>query len=154
MDCGIKKTKKALSFTFTCYASCNCCHYFPSKARLIRGPDMILQEVRGECIASGVSVILAFCRETFECHKTGWLNKKTLWKQKELLLILLTGYGINMTFLKFDVKSLHASHKCLQISTGRIFFRPKKKQKAAWLGLVWLKKKSVVRLHVARLHQL
>ena len=43
-----------------CCASCNRCHYFSSKARLIRGPDMILQEVRGECIASGVSVILAF----------------------------------------------------------------------------------------------
>lgn len=58
-----------------CCASCNCYHYFSSKARLIRGPDMILQEVRGECIASGVSVILAFCRETFECHLKIIINK-------------------------------------------------------------------------------
>lgn len=35
---------------------------------------MILQEVRGECIASGVSVILVFCRETLKCHNTGCLN--------------------------------------------------------------------------------
>ena len=53
-----------------CCSSCNYCHYFSSKARLIRGPDMILQEVRGECIASGVPVILAFWRGTFEYRKT------------------------------------------------------------------------------------
>lgn len=69
LDCGLKKQKLDHLLLFCC-ASCNCCHYFSSKARLIRGPDMILQEVRGECIASGVSVILAFCRETYECHKS------------------------------------------------------------------------------------
>lgn len=54
LDCGVKNKKIHLLLLFCC-SYCNCCHYFSSKARLIRGPDMILQEVRGECIASGVS---------------------------------------------------------------------------------------------------
>lgn len=73
-------------FSVTYCASCNCCHYFSSKARLIRGPDMILQEERGECIASSVSFVLAFCWETSTCNTAECFSRRH--ENKMWLLIL------------------------------------------------------------------
>lgn len=64
LGCGVKKENTDLVHLL-CFSFCNCYHYFSSKARLIRGPDMILQEVRGECIASVVPSYYCFLVERF-----------------------------------------------------------------------------------------